>query len=227
VVLAAGGGDEARAHAALARLCQTYWYPLYAFVRRRGYGPEDAQDLTQGFFAHLLERHGLARANPGRGRFRSFLLASLRHFLANERERATARKRGGGRTLVPWDAASAETRYGLEPADPVTPETVFERNWALALLEQVLKRLEKEQAAAGKAVQFNHLRDFLMGDLEAPSYAELASVLGTGADALRATVHRLRLRFRALLREEVAHTLHTPVEVEEEIRHLFAVLSRG
>lgn len=224
--MCAGDSQDPRAQEALSRLCQVYWYPLYAYIRRRGYGPQDAQDLTQGFFAHLLERNALAKADPNRGRFRNFLLTSLRHFLANERARAAAEKRGGGGALVALDAASAETRYGLEPADPATPEKVFEHNWALALLEQALKQLQDEQAAAGRAAQFDHLRDCLMGELEAPSYAEMAPVLGTSADALRATVHRLRLRFRRLLREEVAHTVRTPGEVEEEMRHLIAVLTR-
>jgi len=224
VVLSAGRGDDTRSREALARLCQTYWYPLYAFVRRHGHSPEDAQDLTQGFFAHLLEHHALAKAHPAKGRFRSWLLASLRHFLANEQARASAQKRGGGRTPISLDAASAETRYGLEPADHATPDRLFERNWALTLLEEVLKRLRAEQADAGKLAQFEQLEDCLMGELPAPRYAELAARLGASQEALRMTVSRLRRRYRDLLRAEIAHTVSTPAEIDEEIRHLLGVL---
>jgi RNA polymerase sigma-70 factor (ECF subfamily) len=225
MVLSAGHGDDTRSHEALAQLCQTYWYPLYAFVRRHGRGPEDAQDLTQGFFAHLLENRALATVDRAKGRFRSFLLTSLRNFMAKEWDRAQAQKRGGGRIHVPLDAAFAETRYGREPADPASPDKVFERNWALTLLELVLERLRVEQAAAGKGAQFEQLQDSLMGSPDAPRYAQLAARMGLNEEAARMAVSRLRRRYRELLREEIAQTVSSPVEVEEEIRHLFAALA--
>ncbi len=224
LVLSAGRGDDTRSQEALARLCQTYWYPLYAFVRRHGRGPEDAQDLTQGFFAHLLENHALVTVDRAKGTFRAFLLASLRHFMANESERARTQKRGGGKIHVPLDPATAETRYGWEPADPASPDKVFERNWALTLLEQVLERLHAEQAAAGKGAQFEHLQDCLMGSPDAPRYAALTDRLGLKEEAVRVAVSRLRRRYRELLREEIAQTVSSPGEIEEEIRHLFAAL---
>ncbi len=223
VVLRAGG-DDTRAHEALTRLCQTYWYPLYAFVRRHGHGPEDAQDLTQGFFACLLENHALATVDRSKGTFRSFLLASLRNFLANERDRARAQKRGGGKAHVPLDAASAETRYVRESADHASPDKVFERNWALTLLEQVLERLRAEQTAAGKGAQFEQLQDCLMGSPDAPRYAAAAGRIGLNEEALRMAVSRLRRRCRELLRAEIAQTVSSPAEIEEELRHLFVAL---
>jgi RNA polymerase sigma-70 factor (ECF subfamily) len=224
VVLAAGDRDDRRSRDALAKLCATYWYPLYAFVRRQGFGPEDAEDLTQGFFAHLLEHEALATVDRAKGKFRSFLLASLRHFLADERDRVQAQKRGGGRAPVPLDVVSAERRYALEPADPAGPDKLFERNWALALMEQVLDRLRAEQVVADKRAQFDLLRDCLMGDPDAPRYADLTAQLSLSEDAVKMAVSRLRRRYRQLLRQEIAHTVSTPAEVEEEIRHLFAAL---
>jgi RNA polymerase sigma factor (sigma-70 family) len=223
-VLRASHGDGTRSQEALARLCQTYWYPLYAFVRRHGRGPEDAQDLTQAFFAHLLENHALATVDPAKGMFRSFLLASLRNFMANERDRAQTQKRGSGQAHLRLDAASAETRYGLEPADHASPDRVFERNWVLALLEQVLERLRAEQAAAGKGAQFEQLRDCLVDSPDAPRYAALAGPTGLHEEAVRTAVSRLRRRYRELLREEIAQTVSSLSEIEEEVRHLFAVL---
>ena len=225
VVLSAGHDDDTRAHEALTRLCQTYWYPLYAFVRRHGHAPEEAQDLTQGFFAHLLEHHGLAGVHPAKGKFRSFLLASLRHFLANERAHAQAQKRGGGRPLVSLDTTAAETRYGAEAAVHESPDKAYERNWALALMEQVLNRLRAEQVALGKERQFELLRDCLMDDPDAPRHADLAAQLGLSQDAVKMAVCRLRQRYRELLRGEIAQTVSSPGEVEEEFRHLFAVLA--
>jgi len=224
VVLATGGHDDRRSREALAKLCATYWYPLYAFVRRQGFGPEDAEDLTQGFFAHLLEHEALATVDRAKGKFRSFLLASLRHFLADERERARAQKRGGGRTPVPLDVGFAERRYAQETADSNSPDKIFERNWAVALMEQVLDRLRAEQVVADKRAQFEVLRDCLMGDPEAPRYADLAVQLGVSEDAVKMAVSRLRRRYRELLRQEIAHTVSTPAEIEEEIRHLFVAV---
>lgn len=225
VVLSAGHGDDTRAHEALTRLCQTYWYPLYAFVRRNGRSPEDAQDLTQGFFAHLLEHHALAKVDPTKGKFRTFLLASLRHFLANEWDRAQTQKRGGGHPLVSLDTTLAETRFGAEAAAQESPDRAYERNWALTLMEQVLTRLRAEQAKLGKGTQFERLRDNLMADPAAPCYADLGAQLGMSGDALKTAVSRLRCRYRELLREEIAHTVSRPAEVEEEIQHLFVVLA--
>lgn len=224
VVLAASGQDNRRSREALAKLCATYWYPLYAFVRRHRFGPEDAEDLTQSFFAHLLEHEALANVDRAKGKFRSFLLASLRHFLADDRDRARAQKRGGGRGLVPLDAAYAERRYAQEPVDPISPDKIFERNWALALMEQVLDQLRAEQVVADKRAQFEVLRDCLMGEPEAPRYADLASQLGMSEDAVKMAVSRLRRRYRQLLRQEIAHTVSTPAEIEDEIRHLFSAL---
>ncbi len=225
VVLTARRSDTTRAQAALAGLCQTYWYPLYAYVRRRGYSPHDAQDLTQEFFARLLEQNWLTQADRERGRFRTFLLAALRHFLANEWDKAHAQKRGGAIQFVPLQLDDAETRYGQEPADPVTPEQYFERRWALALLDEVLNRLRQEQVAAGAGTLFDALKPCLAGSSQAQPYAALAAELGMTEGAVKVAVHRLRHRYRQLLREEIANTVATPAEVDAEMHHLFAVLA--
>ena len=225
VVVTAGRSDTTRAQAALARLCQTYWYPLYTYVRRRGYSPPDAQDLTQEFFARLLAQNWLAQADRERGRFRTFLLAALSHFLANEWDKARAQKRGGSIQLVPLQLDNAETRYGQEPADPLTPEQCFERRWALALLDEVLNRLRQEQVAAGTGEMFDALKPCLVGDRQAQPYAALAAELGMTEGAVKVAVHRLRQRYRQLLREEIANTVATPEEVNAEMHHLFNVLA--
>jgi RNA polymerase sigma-70 factor (ECF subfamily) len=226
VVLAARRSDTTRAQAALARLCQAYWYPLYAYVRRRGYGAHDAQDLTQEFFARLLEQNWLAQADRERGRFRTFLLAALNHFLANEWDKARAKKRGGAVQIVPLQLDTAETRYGQEPADPLTPEQCFERRWALALLDEVLSRLREEHATAGTEGLFDALKPCLVGDRQAQPYAALAAKLGMTEGAVKVAVHRLRQRYRQLLREEIANTVGSRGEVDEEMHHLFSVLAR-
>jgi RNA polymerase sigma factor (sigma-70 family) len=225
VVLAATRSDTTRAQTALARLCQTYWYPLYAYVRRRGYQPEDAQDLTQEFFARLLEKQWLAEADRERGRFRTFLLSALSHFLANEWDKARAQKRGGAVRAVPLQLSSAETRYGQEPADPITPEQIFDRRWALALLDEVLSRLREEHIAADTSRLFEALKPCLVGDRQAQPYSALAAKLGMTEGAVKVAVHRLRQRYRQLLREEIANTVARPEEVDVEMRHLFAVLA--
>jgi RNA polymerase sigma factor (sigma-70 family) len=225
VVVAATDRDSDCARTALSHLCSTYWYPLYAYVRRRGYNPPDAQDLTQEFFARLLERNWLARADRERGRFRTFLLAALGHFLANEWDRAHAQKRGGTARVVPLQLDSAETRYGQEPPDPATPDQIFERRWALALLETVLQRLAAECRAEGKADLFETLKPCLVGEHDAQPYAFLAAQLGLTEGALKTTVHRLRQRYRQILREEIASTVAAPEEVEGELRHLLKVLA--
>jgi RNA polymerase sigma factor (sigma-70 family) len=225
VVLTARRSDTTRAQAALARLCQAYWYPLYAYVRRRGYDAPDAQDLTQEFFARLLAQNWLAQADRERGRFRTFLLTALSHFLANEWDRAHAQKRGGAVQIVPLQLDSAETRYGQEPADPTTPEQYFERRWALALLDEVLNRLRQEHVGTGTEGLFDALKPCLVGDRQAQPYAALAAKLGMTEGAVKVAVHRLRQRYRRLLREEIANTVATPEEVDEEMHHLFAVLA--
>jgi RNA polymerase sigma factor (sigma-70 family) len=220
------GSDPAAAAQALSQLCQDYWYPLYAFIRRQGHPPPDAQDLTQEFFARLLEKHALGKADPARGKFRSFLLTALRHFLVNEWDRAQAQKRGGGAQLISLDTRFAETRYALLLMDKATPEMLFEREWALTLLGQVLARLRAEQEKGGKLDQFNLLRGCLMGERGLP-YAELAAQLDKTEDAVRMAASRLRRRYRELLEEEVAQTVAGPEEIKEEIQHLLEVLGNG
>ena len=225
VVLAAGQEESAQAADALERLCRIYWYPLYAYVRRRGYGHEDAQDLTQGFLLQLLERRSLGRVDRGKGRFRSFLLGGLNYFLADQRDRACSQKRGGGQTLLWFDAQAAEDRYQREPVDESSPDKLFERRWALTLLDQVLAALEREFREAGKADLFERLRPFLVGDQGETSYAQAAVTLGMSAAAVKKAAHRMRHRYYALFRRELAQTLADPAEVEEEMRHLCAVIA--
>ena len=225
LVLAARRSDSTRAEAALASLCRTYWYPLYAYVRRRGYATEDAQDLTQEFFARLLERRWLGQADRQRGRFRTFLLSEMSHFLANEWDKAQAQKRGGAVQLVPLQLDTAETRYGKEPADPFTPEQAYERRWAVTLLDEVLQRLQKKCVAEGKAELFEALKPCLVGESDSHPYATLAMKLRLSEGAVKVAVHRLRQWFRQLLRDEIANTVAAPAEVDEEMHHLFAVLA--
>jgi len=225
VVLTAGRSDSTDARAALEKLCRTYWHPIYAFVRRRGYSAEDAQDLTQEFFARLLEKNWLGDVDPVKGRFRSFLLASLKHFLANEWDKARAQKRGGGQVLIPIDVKTAETSCGFEPADNVTAEKIFERRWALTLLEQVLQRLRDEYVQSGKWRLFEQLKPTLTEESRSVAYAEIATRLDMTEGAVKVAVHRLRQRYRELLRAEIADTVSSPEEVDEEIRALFAAFT--
>ncbi len=222
VVLHAGRDEPAQAQAALAQLCQGYWYPLYSFIRRRGYSPHDAEDLTQAFFAHLLEKRGLGRVDPEQGRFRTFLLASLKNFLANDWDRAHALKRGGGQTIVSLEQESAESRYQLEPSHDLTPERHFERQWALTLLDQVLAALRDEYHSEGKGDLFEELKAALTG--QAGAYAEMAARLRRSEGAIKVAVHRLRHRYRELMRARIAETVGEG-DVEDELRHLLAVLS--
>ena len=224
VVLRAGR-DTTRAGAALEYLCQTYWYPLYAYVRRRGYPPEDAQDLTQEFFARLLERNWIGRADQQRGRFRSFLLSAMNHFLADEWDKAHAQKRGGGLAPVPLQLDTAETRYGHEPPDKITPERIYERRWALTLLDKVLHTLRAEYDQEGREAFFAALHPCLVGEGDDQPYANLAVKLGMTEGAVKTAVYRLRQRYRQLLRDEIAQTVAEPDEVDEELRHLVSVLS--
>ena len=225
VVLTAGRSDTTRSQAALEKLCRTYWYPLYAYVRRRGQPPADAEDLTQAFFARLLERHWVGDADRERGRFRTFLLTAMSRFLADEWDKARAQKRGGGVAHVPVQLDTAETRYGHEPADDCTPEQIYERHWALTLLDTVLQRLRAEYAREGKGELFAGLNSCLVGGRETQPYAELAGRLGMNEGAVKVAVHRLRKRYRKLLREEIAETMAAPEDVDDELRHLFAVLA--
>ena len=223
VVLAAAHDSRPEAAASLATLCETYWYPLYYYIRRRGYRAEEAQDLTQAFFATLLEKGSLKVADPDRGRFRSFLLASLNHFLANEWDRARARKRGYGRTLS-LDVEDAESRYALEPADHLTAERLFERRWALTLLDLVVAQLRQECAREGKERLFDRLKAFLGGAAAGAPYSQAAADLGMTEAAVKMAVHRLRRKYRRLLRAEIAQTVSSPEQVDDEIRHLFDAL---
>ena len=225
VVLAAGGQPTVSSQEALAQLCRTYWYPLYAFIRRKGHGPHDAQDLTQSFFARLLEKNYLAQADRERGRFRTFLLAALTHFLADEWDKARRLKRGGGRELISFDAASAEERYRLEPVDPLDATKLFERRWVTTLFDKVLARLELELRDSGKGELFDGLKSSLLADPDSSTYAELGARLGLKEDAVKQAVHRMRRRYRELFREEIAQTVAGPGEVENELKHIFAVLS--
>ena len=226
VVLAAGGTPSPESAAALERLCSSYWYPLYAFVRRSGYSPEDAEDLTQEFFARLLEHNWIAHADRHKGRFRSFLLMTMKRFLSKEWKRAKRLKRGGAVRLVPVHLNAAEMRYCREPADTRTPEQMFEMEWALTLLESVLVRLCEDHAREGKGALFQALEPCLIGSREAQPYAALGSQLGMTEGAARVAVCRLRERYRERLREEIGHTVASPAEVEEELRHLRRVMAR-
>lgn len=226
VVLAASPGGSPQAQAALETLCHTYWYPLYAFVRRQGRSPEDAQDLTQEFFAHLLRKDFLNGVGPNKGRFRSFLLACLKHFLTDQWEKARAQKRGGIGSATPLDLERAEERYHVETDCELSAEHLYERRWALDLLEQVLDRVRHEALAAGKDGVFDALQGCLMGEPLQATYAQLGSELGLSEAAVKVTVHRLRRRYRQLLREAVAHTVTRPEEIDDELRYLFAVVTR-
>ena len=224
IVLAAGRTDTTRAHGALEKLCRIYWRPLYAYVRRRGYSAHDAEDLTQEFFARLLKREDVATVSPDRGKFRSYLLGAMNHFLADEWDKARAQKRGGGK-VVPLDLSAAESHYPGQEADALTPEKLFDQRWAVTVLEEVHRRLRQDYDDQGKAELFEALRFSLMGERSAVPYAELASKLAMSEGAVKVAVHRLRQRYRTLLRKLIAETVATPEEVEAELRHLQQALS--
>ena len=225
LVLAAGGDATPDARAALATLCEAYWYPLYAYVRRQGYAAEDAQDLTQAFFARLLEKDHIQDARRERGRFRSFLLAALKHFLLNQLQHRRALKRGGGQPLQALDVVVAEGRYARELTDASTLELLFDRSWACGVLDRVLARLRGEWTEAGRGDAFDRLKPCLTGESREHGYRELAGGLGMSEGAVKVAVHRLRRRYRDLLHAEIAENVLTDDAVEEEIRHLFRVLS--
>jgi RNA polymerase sigma factor (sigma-70 family) len=221
-LVAAAGGEGMPAAAALAMICETYWFPLYAFIRRQGTTREEAEDLTQGFFMDLLERSPWDRLAGERGRFRAFLLAALKHYLANERDAARCQKRGGGAAHLPLDWQHADARFQLADAAQATPDQAYDREWGLAVLAQVLDRLRQEAEAAGERARFEQLREFLSGGIGEGSYQQAADVLGMEAGTVRVAVHRLRKRYRRMLREEIARTLGDPAMVEEELRSLSA-----
>jgi len=223
VVLQAAGNQSSQASEALSQLCRVYWYPLYAFVRRKGYSPHDAQDLTQEFFARLIEKNSVRAADRNKGRFRTFLLGALDHFLANEWRDARRIKRGGGKPLLSLDD-TAEERYRLEPADTATPERLYERRWALTLLEQSLARLDEECAVDGKRALFDAVKGLLAGERLPGGYSELADKLQMSEGAVMTAVHRLRRRYGELLRAGIAQTVSGPAQVESELRHLFTAL---
>ncbi|MFI5454217.1 MAG: RNA polymerase sigma factor [Isosphaerales bacterium] len=222
---AAGNPADPAARGALEALCRDYWFPLYAFARRRGHSPHEAEDIVQGFLADLLERGDLASLDRSKGRFRSFLRAACEHYVANRRDHERAARRGGGATIVSIDRIDAEGRYGRELAHELTAERLFERQWALMLLERVLRRLEAEAAQAGKAKLFARLRPALQGDGLAPSHAAIGGELGMSEGAVRVAAHRLRARYRELLREEVGRTTGDPADVDQELADLLAALA--
>ena len=224
LVLAAGRRGSAEAEEALGRLCAMYWYPIFAFVRRQGYSVDAAQDLTQSFFTRLIEKEDIGDADRNRGRFRTFLLTACQHFLSNERDRMLAIKRGGGRLPVPIDVALAEVRYQSSLAHSETPEHLYDRQWCLTLLTSVLDALRDEYAASGTSRQFERFRGFLTMDEDAGTHADAGRELGMSADAVKVAVHRLRRRYRDALRRQIAETVDSDEEIEDEMRHLLKTL---
>jgi RNA polymerase sigma-70 factor (ECF subfamily) len=224
VVLLAGECASVEADQALENLCRTYWYPLYAYVRRQGRSADDAQDLTQEFFARLLEKKYLCLADPQRGRFRTFLLSSLKNYLINEWEKSRTAKRGGGGVTFSLDEQDAEGRYLTDPVDGLTPDRIYEKRWAVTLLEKVLARLREEYVADDKALLFDALKPYVWGETLADGYDEVAMRLTMSTGALRVAMHRLRESYRELLREEVARTVASAADVDEELRQLVAAL---
>jgi len=225
VVLAAGHESSPGAQEALEKLCRTYWYPLYAFARRQGCTVEEAEDMTQEFFARLLAKNYLSLADPARGRFRSFLLTSLKNFLANEWRLVSRAKRGGGQQFIPLDAKDAEGRYAHEPVDEASPDKLYEKRWAATVLEQAMDRLHEEFRATGREKLFAELKAFVWGDRDVTSQVEVAARLRMSEGAVNVAVHRMRRHYRELLRAEIAETVASPAEVDEELHHLKTVLS--
>jgi RNA polymerase sigma-70 factor (ECF subfamily) len=224
IVAQAADRSSPQARQALTALCQTYWYPMYAFVRRLGHSAHEAEDLTQGFFADLLARNSLKGVDPSKGKFRSFLLASLQHFVSNQRDRGRRLKRGGTIPHLSLDLHDAEIRYQREPGHVETPERLFQRRWALTLLARVLERLEHEAHSENKGPLFERLQPSLVGESDAASYAHVGAELGMSAGAVKVAAHRLRRRFRALLQEEIGRTLTDPGDFQEEINELYLAL---
>jgi len=227
LVLSATRGDAAESAPALETICRTYWQPLYAYARRCGQSPHDAQDLTQEFFRHLLEKRWLDAADPDKGRLRTFLIVMLKRFMSKEWRRASAQRRGGGQALVPFDTALAESRYAADQTQPLPADETFDRQWALTLLELAVERLRVEFETQGKPGDFDALKDCLTAGRGGIDYATMAERLGLNAGAARVAVHRLRRRFREIFREEIARTLADGVDVDGEVHHLAAALARG
>lgn len=225
VILAAGDSASAQHEPALGTLCQTYWFPLYAYLRRRGYDTHEAEDYTQGFFAGILERKGLKRADPKYGKFRSFLLASLKNFLADEWDRSQAQKRGGDKKVLSLDFDAAAGRYAREPAHHISPEKLFERSWALTVLTRAMDRLKAESTVSDKQRIFDCLKVYLTAEKDAGSYRDVAAKLDMSEGAVKVAVHRLRRQYRELVRDEIAQTVTTEAQVDEEIRDMFAALA--
>jgi RNA polymerase sigma-70 factor (ECF subfamily) len=225
LVLAAGQKANARSAEALASLCEMYWYPVYAFIRRQGYRAEEGADLTQEFFARVLEKNYFHDADPARGRFRAFLCASIRHFLSNERDRARTLKRGGHQPPISLEVETAAGTYRLEPRDDLTPEKLFDRRWALILIERVLARLRDNHVSAGKGEMFDRLKGFLTGDSTGVLYADVAKALGMTEGAVKVAVHRLRRHFRDTLVQEIAETVSDPADIDAEIEYLLKAVS--
>ena len=224
LVLAAAGDDSSRSRRALGDLCEAYWYPLYAFIRRRGSSPQEAADLTQGYLLQVLEKGYLRELNPEAGRFRSFLFASVQHYLSNQRDRERAAKRGGGREPLSLDVATAEGRYVIDPADDLTPEKLFERRWAMEVLDRAMARMRERAVRAGDAQRFERLKTYVTGEDSGPGYRALAAELGMTEAAVAVAVHRMRKEFGRRLREEIAETVADPREIDDEIRHLLRAL---
>lgn len=225
MVLAAGEADSPRAREALAALCEIYWYPLYAFIRRQGCTAEEAGDLVQGYFLQLLEKGVLSAVRPEAGRFRSFLLASMKHFLSNQRDRERALKRGGGSLPIRLEFDAAEGRYRIDPADDsLTPERLFERQWAMTLLERCMSSLREESVRAGETARFDLLQVYLTGEEPAAPYRKVAAELGLSESAVGVAVHRLRQRFGQVLREVIAQTVTNPGQIDDEIRYMLSAL---
>jgi RNA polymerase sigma-70 factor (ECF subfamily) len=227
VILAAGGQDTPQSAAALDQLCRTYWYPLYAYLRRMGIKPDDAEDLVQGFFLYLLEGRVLRSVGREGGRFPSFLLATFKYFISDQKDKAFAQKRGGGQRLISWELAEAEQRFLREPSNEDSPDRLFDRHWALALLERAMERLQQEWTSGGKAELFAQLKGFVSGEKGLASYAEAAAQANLSPSALKSAIFRLRRRYQDLVREEVGHTLADPNELKEELRHLVGLFGSG
>ena len=225
VILAASDSASTQHEPALSTLCQTYWFPLYAYLRRRGYDSHQAEDYTQGFFAGILERKGLQKADPKYGKFRSFLLASLKNFLADEWDHSHAQKRGGDKKVLSLDFDAAASRYEREPEHPISPEKLFERSWALTVLTRAMDRLKAESSASDKQQLFEHLKIYLTAEKDAVPYRKVAGKLEMTEAAVKVAVHRLRRRYRELVRDEIAQTVTTEAQVDEEIRDLFVALA--
>ena len=224
-LVSAAGGDDSAARAALAGLCEIYWYPLYAYVRRRGASPDDARDLTQGFLTSLLERRAFENLRQERGRFRSFLLASLQHFLSNDAAKRHALKRGGDIPPLSLSFDDAEGRYRIEPAEPATPQTLYERRWALTVIEGVLADLRKQWRSAGRVSEFDELKACLLGEIPDGGYAAIAEKLASTEGAIRVAAHRLRRKFQKQLRAEIAETVSDASDIDDEIRYLIRALN--